>query len=171
KMMSNHERVLSTAKRIQLLRIVVCLATTLNIAILSRSRQYPAHEEDGKDGRYPGSSFMTTPHIVLNGGVLLGTAILLRYPDRWNHGVRLPFVTAGCMSGLFAALFPLIAIVSHGGCSSRYYEKVTGICGSQFFAGWSTLTWVAALYWEAVMSYEEQHRASVLMSHTPHFEK
>jgi hypothetical protein len=66
------------------------------------------------------------------------------------------------MAGLFAALFPLVAIGSHGGCSSSYYSKVTGICWIQFIAGWSTLTWVAALFWETVMSYAEQQRSGIL---------
>jgi hypothetical protein len=54
-MTSSQERVLSTAECIQLLRLVVCLATVLNIVILTRSLQYPTHEEDGTEhGKYPG---------------------------------------------------------------------------------------------------------------------
>lgn len=160
--MASHERVLSTAKCIQLLRIVVCLATALNIIILTRSRWYPTHEKGGKDGRYPGASFVIAPHIFPNGCVLVGTAILLRYPGGWNHAARLPLVTMGCMTGLFAALFPLVAIASHGGCSAGYYEKVAGICGSQFFAGLSSVMWVVALCWKAMMSYGEQQRSVVV---------
>ncbi|KAH7048585.1 hypothetical protein BKA57DRAFT_461848 [Linnemannia elongata] len=158
-MMASHERVLSTAKCIQLLRIVVCLATALNIIILTRSLQYPTHEEDGSDGRYPGASFVVAPHIALNGCVFVGTAILLRYPGGWNHTTRLPFVTMACMAGLFAALFPLLAIADHGGCSSGYYEKVVGICESQLFSGWSNLTWVVALFWEGIVSHKEQQHS------------
>ncbi|KAK3812619.1 MAG: hypothetical protein JOS17DRAFT_762162 [Linnemannia elongata] len=168
--MTSHERVLSTAKCVQLLRIVVCLATALNIIVLTRSLQYPTHEEDGKDGRYPGASFVIALYIFLNGCVLVGTAILLRYPGGWNHMVRLPLVTMGYMTGLFAALFPLLAIASHGGCSSRYYEKAAGICESQFLAGWSTLAWVIALFWEVTMSCGEQQRSVVVKTLTPHFE-
>ncbi|KAF9140647.1 hypothetical protein BGX30_006180 [Mortierella sp. GBA39] len=157
--MTSHERVLSTAKFIQLLRIVVCLATALNIIILTRSRQYPTHEEDGEDGRYPGASFVITPHIVLNGCILVGTAVLLRYPGGWNHGARSPFVVMVCMAGLFSALLTLITIASKGGCSPGYYEKVADICGSQLFAGWSTMVWVVALCWETIASYGVQQQS------------
>lgn len=58
KMTPSQERVLSTVKCIQLLRTVICLAAVLNIVVLTRSLQYPIHEEDRTEhGKYPGSSF------------------------------------------------------------------------------------------------------------------
>ncbi|KAK3837335.1 MAG: hypothetical protein J3R72DRAFT_449744 [Linnemannia gamsii] len=78
--MSSNERVLSTTKAIQLLRIYVCLATFLNILVLARSRKFPTHEESGTHGKYPGASFMISFPLVFNSSVFVGTMILLRYP-------------------------------------------------------------------------------------------
>ena len=86
----------------------------------------------------------------------------MRYPGGWNHAARLLFVMVVCMAWLFVSLFTLMTIGSKGGCSSRYYEKVAGICESQSFAGWSTLTWIVALSWETMVSYKEQQRSVVV---------